>query len=111
MPKKNLNQNLNQKIAFLLEQVPSLKKYVNLPLTNINQPEIILNDTRIRIKKEDYEKIRKLGYDIEVGCVAACGFGYLLTNEDGEYIEFEVQECYCHPGHYFLVLTPTKKEG
>ncbi len=80
-------------------------------LTELNYPEIILRIEEICLDISKYNKLKELGYDFDVGCVACCGYGYLEKHIDEERgkICFKVIPCFCHPYNYFLVLKPTKR--
>ena len=84
--------------------------YINVPLTFLNYPEICLYVTELSLSRRKYQKLQELGYDVDWGCVVACGYGDLTIKRRGQRITWTVIECMCHPGHYFLVLKPVNKE-
>jgi len=84
--------------------------YINVPLTFLNYPEICLYVTELSLSKRKYQKLQELGYDVDWGCVVACGYGDLTVKRRGKRITWTVIECMCHPGHYFLVLKPIGKK-
>lgn len=76
--------------------------------TKINYPHIILNVQKLELTKQQYNELKKLGWKVGIGCIAACGYGYLIKSEKSDKIVFEVYPCNCHPTNYFLTLVPTK---
>ena len=86
-------------------------EYINLPLTVLNYPDICLCATELSLSTYKYKRLKELGYDVDWGCVCACGYGDLTIKRRGKRITWTVIECMCHPGQYFLVLKPIKRRG
>jgi len=100
-----------QTIAELITRIPKLKHCINYGLTALNFPSICLCTHELTLTKRQLKALQKLGYEVNWGCVCACGYGQLETKEDGNMITFIVHPCMCHdPYQYFLALEPRKKE-
>ena len=88
--------------------IPS--EYIAVKASLINYPDVCLNVQELTLTEQQYKALLELGYDVDWGCMAACGFGTFQTKRHDNKITFMVQDCPCHPGQYFLVLKPTCKK-
>jgi len=105
-PFEEYYEAVTRELLRIAVEVPELAKHIDVPTTFLNFPRIVLSH-RVVLSKRSYERLRELGYDIDIGCAAACGFGYLKRVDRGDSIEFIAVDCPCHPGAYFLVLYPS----
>ena len=63
-----------------------------------------VKENEIWVLDEEIPKDLQQYFDIETGCISACGFGGYI--EKGN--KLIIDSCYCHPDAYFFVLK--KKE-
>jgi len=84
-------------------------QFIAIKGTLLNYPEICLNVQELTLTEQQYQELRQLGYDVDWGCIGACGYGSLEVEEHGDIITFTVHPCMCHyPSQYFLVLKPRR---
>jgi len=100
--------DFTQTILKVAKIIPA--EYINLPLTVLNYPDICLCAMELSLSTHKYQKLQELGYDVDWGCICACGYGDLTVKRRGKRITWKVVECMCHPGQYFLVLKPIGKK-